>query len=632
VTNTSPLLITGFGQPITISGWAKQRITNGYTNKFAYLEQYFDQAHTMDANGNVTSNSAGLLSPYGEFFPMQPGPAALLTMPDIDPPYQRGTGVVNVVKLQLDVNHDGTMDPSFAGPDNTSQTRPFAFWVNNDCDWATYPGSPNFDPGHDKLLTLRYSDEFLKDYLNFNPRSVRDLEDYARLWICGVPALTNGNYQVTLNWANVNGSPAINLLKSVETNGGNLYLTDANIVGTTNIVWRQLDGFIGGHKYQLPTTSTLTLPGAWFTNSDNKYLLFEGAGIGSGELVLTIAQGSNVLAETSTWLDLRDVKDFYERMVVSNSFNGAISNWSSGVQTVQQASASALGDDTNLIVLVHGINVSDADWRTQSDSVFKRLYWSGFHGKFMTVKWPCLRSLQLIDFNASELHGYKSSAATITYLNQLRTRFPGYGLHLLVHSQGNAVVSEALKQGAPFDTYILSQGAIAASAYDVSAPVYPAFTNQEVLHPTPEWQPKGYRGVYTNLTGRIVNFYNTNDFVLGIWQEDQRLLKPNEAFFNGGNYYWDGTNGWHLLEGAPPLLVTDSQESRAMISRSRTLSIGQSGPESGHGVIQSGVELNVRFGFYDTIAEHSAQWTRPIQTSRPYFQEVLRSCQIQPAP
>ena len=92
-----------------------------------------------------------------------------------------------------------------------AQSHSGLFWVNNDCDWATYPGSPNFDPGSDKELTLRYSDQFLKDYLNFNPRSVRDLEDYARLWICGVPALTNGNYSVTLNWANVSGSPAINL-------------------------------------------------------------------------------------------------------------------------------------------------------------------------------------------------------------------------------------------------------------------------------------------------------------------------------------------------------------------------------------------------------------------------------------
>ena len=39
--------------------------------------------------------------------------------------------------------------------------------------------------------------------------------------MCGVPALTNGGYQVTLSWTNiVSGTPIIKLFKSVETNGG----------------------------------------------------------------------------------------------------------------------------------------------------------------------------------------------------------------------------------------------------------------------------------------------------------------------------------------------------------------------------------------------------------------------------
>ncbi len=40
VTN-SPPLFAAFGVPLTISGWAKNAISNGYSNHFAYLEQYF---------------------------------------------------------------------------------------------------------------------------------------------------------------------------------------------------------------------------------------------------------------------------------------------------------------------------------------------------------------------------------------------------------------------------------------------------------------------------------------------------------------------------------------------------------------------------------------------------------------
>ncbi len=85
----------------------------------------------MDTNGTATTNSAGGLSPYGDFFPTQPGAAALVTMPDIDTG-ERGTCTVYSVNLQLDANRDGTMDLTLGGPDNTSQSNPMRFWVNNE--------------------------------------------------------------------------------------------------------------------------------------------------------------------------------------------------------------------------------------------------------------------------------------------------------------------------------------------------------------------------------------------------------------------------------------------------------------------------------------------------------------------
>src|SRR5438034_11724680 len=100
--------------------------TNGDTKIPVYLQQYIYKAYKISTNGVVTTNQTGILSPYGEFFPTEPGPTALVTMPDVDTG-QRGTGVVNVIKLQLDVNHDSTMNLSFGGPDNTSKDRPFAF-------------------------------------------------------------------------------------------------------------------------------------------------------------------------------------------------------------------------------------------------------------------------------------------------------------------------------------------------------------------------------------------------------------------------------------------------------------------------------------------------------------------------
>jgi len=547
--------------------------------------------------------------------------------------------------FQLDKNHDLVMDKSFNGPDGTSQASPMEWWVNNDHDWSS--GSGDGYVGHDLMVGPNspwngFVDHSIVDYQGQYIECHRDLEDFARLWICGLPALTNAGYQVTLSWNVSSGAPAVNLVNSVETNGGTGYLTD------TNVAKAQVDptvyGYPGYKFAHVSPSQPYTFPANYFTNNATKHLLFEGSGIGSGELVLTIYRNSNVIAQTGAWLDLHDVKDFYERAVITNNVSGTISNWTSGIEVVQQATASALGDDTNLIVMVHGINVGDWDWQSQSDTVFKRLYWAGYRGKFATVKWPCeffnlwtLLNTDTSVFNRSEVTAYKSGAALKTYIDQLHARFPGYRLHLFVHSQGNAVVSTAIQKGAAFDTYILTQGALPDSAYDVYAPVDSTLIAAESLYGTPEWQPMGYHGIYTNFTGQIVNFYNPNDPVLACWVADQAAGKPDgyakHATTPLASYYtYDGANGWEngIFFGVfSSYLVTDPQESRAYISRSLTDSIGQSGPASAHGVIQSAVNLNANFGFNKAFpGDHSAQWVWPIQTCLPYYNQIL--VQIKP--
>jgi hypothetical protein len=629
--STTPTIMVGVGTSQQIAGYAQYGIQNGYSNTYAYLGQYFANAYAIDGNGNITTTPSGILSPYGDFFATTPGPVALVTMPDIDTGKQ-GTCTVYCVSLVLDKNHDLVMDKSFNGPDATSQSSPFVFWINDDYDYS----GASWDLGQDVQASWYYNDGYQQKI-----ESQRDLEDYARLWICGMPALTNGNYQVTLSWTNVSsGSPTINLFNTVEINGGVGYLTNldiatAQLAGADNFV-------LGGPGRAIATISPgqpFTFPASYFTNAGDKHFLFDGAITnGAGELLMTIADNSgNTIAQTSAWLDLHHIDDFFEQAVITNKMSGAKSNWTSSVEIVQPAVSSALGDDQDLIVLVHGINVKPWDCVNDAETVCKRLYWAGYHGKFAEVEWPCNlltpipSPLSPAVFNDSELQGYKASQALTTYLTQLRARFPGYRLHLLVHSQGNAVVSEAIRSGVTFDTYILTQGALPASAYDVNAPVDSDIASYEGSRPTPEWQPMGYRGIYTNFTGRIVNFYNSQDGVLNYWVTDQKLLKPS-VYFDTSYYFYNGTNSYFDPPFSANYLVTDPEESRADVSRSRTLPIGQSGPASGHGVIQSAVDLNANFGFNSDISEHSAQWTRPIQTSRPYFQQVLRSCQIIPAP
>jgi hypothetical protein len=632
-TNKSPLLVTSIGQPMTVSGWAKMAIANGDTNKFGYLEQYFTNAYSIDTNGNATTNLTGILSPYGDFFPTMPGPAALVTMPDIDTG-ERGTGIVNVIKLQLDVNHDGTMDLGFSGPDNTSAVRPFTFWINNDNDYSSTPvDSTNSPP---------ISFDYGQDHEAINGgdggqlwiSSMRDLEDYARMWICGVPTLPAAQgYSATLSWNAISGNPSIKIFNATDADGGTNYLTNTNSALAQIVMSDGSPSGVNGPAFSIGAVSTnigYSFPQNFF-DGKQKHLLFEGVGTGKGELVFTIYQGTNIIAQTGQWIELHDIKDFYEQVVLTNNQTGAISNWTSSIQAVRPSELS-LGNDTNLIVFVHGINVRPWDSLVDAETVLKRLYWAGYQGSFAEVKWPCNlltpipRPLTPTVFNASELQGYKAATAFATYLNTLHSRFSGFRLHLLVHSQGNAIASEALAQSnVSVDTYILTQAAIPDSCYDVNATDDVDLLAEE--HPgnfTPDWQPWGYRGAYTNLTVRMANFHNPQDGVVQIWVSDQLYLKPS-VFFDTSGYYYDGTNSHYAPFVGSGYVVTDPEESRSMVARSRSLALGLSGPESPSGVIQLAVDLHAEFNFSTAISEHSAQWTRPIQTSLPYYVQVLKS-------
>ena len=181
-TNANHLMITTVGNPnFQVAGYAKLAVANCYPGVYGYLGQYFTNAYAIDTNGNVTANTTGVLSPYGNFFATEPGPAALVTMPDVDFPYQRGTCAVYCVSLQVDKNSDGIMDLNFNGADATSQASPMVAWVNN---WHTVQGiNGNLD--HD----IEMVKNVLPNYAAGQITCQRDLENFFRLWICGMPKL-----------------------------------------------------------------------------------------------------------------------------------------------------------------------------------------------------------------------------------------------------------------------------------------------------------------------------------------------------------------------------------------------------------------------------------------------------------
>ncbi|HEY3761543.1 MAG TPA: alpha/beta hydrolase [Verrucomicrobiae bacterium] len=632
-TNESQLLITPVGTPLNIVGYAKLAVTNGYPGVYGYLGQYFTNAFAIDDSGNITTNSAGVISPYGNFLPLQAGPAALVTMPDPDTG-QQGTCTVYCVSLNVDANHDGNMDLTFGGTDATSQANPMEFWIDDGSDVPGAGGNPDYDapvpPASPNCVLAPFGQNQIK--------CPRDLENFARLWICGVPSIdSTGGYQVTLSWQNYSGNPAIILVPSYEADGGIGYLTNSTIAQNT----------IGYSSYgEVSPGTDLVIPDLFFDEAGTKHFLFEGSGIGEGELTMTITQNGNTIAQTGVWLDLHDIKDFYEVADATNVTSGLPPSSMISQYRIDHTTATQPNETKQVIVFVHGINNTYFDAKDSTETLFKRLYWSGYYGKVAEFKWPCAflpfdNTLNPFNYDLGEFYAWKSAAALKDYLSYLTNRLAGYQIDILAHSQGNIVASEAIKQGAPFDNYILSQAAVSAQCYDTSVPTLSSLVAADAAVPTPLYPANGgYDGYFSGLTGNLINFYNTNDYALasGIWSglqanwvADQKSQKPESYTYRFGQVYeYDTTNLTSTARyGFSSYTVTDPYEIMSQVARSRSSAAGAQ-PDIG-GVMETSAQVDLlsSFGFGSTRGDHSAEFTRPIQQTFGYYQTILNK--IQPA-
>jgi hypothetical protein len=667
-TNPTPLLIAGMGQPVQIAAFAKQIISNGDTSKPVYVAQYFDKAYKLDTNGNVTATQTGVLSPWGDFFPTEPGPVALVTLPDINTG-QRGTGVVYVVSLQLDANHDGNMDLSYFGPDCTPGLYPylygygdepslpqaFSFWVNNGSDKPGNNGQLDQDVQIEPNLPNYSQGQILPNSSYGQIRCQRNLENFARLWVCGLPNLpTSQGYAVTLGPYTYNTS--INLYAAYETNGGTGYLTDTNIAAAQiGSGYGNMLAHIGDGTYPY-----YTLP---VDNNGQPLLtrfLFEGVNPSAGNLALTISQNGQTIAQAFVYLNLQDIKNLYEQAEVTN----VIQTWPEMVQQPKTSGFEILNsppyssyDAQQLAVFVHGWRMTEWDYEDFSDTMFKRLYWQGYQGRFASLRWPT-RSADTdtnnvfgvpedkLTFNRSEHIAFESGTGAGLYFYNLRQRFTNYIISACAHSQGNIVMMEALKELAgagqsPLDNYVMMQAAVPAHCYDTTVTNLPSMLEAEANIPTPNTYANYAVGITNALRGdgRIANFYNPIDFALATgsntlftmpifgtismstsWEANESSLFMKPLILFGYSYNPTNqvaivvTNFFTEIWGVTNLqtrIVTDPLELMPFVARPRSKAAGAQG---GIGQMVNGGQLDLTtLGFTAQDYDHSGEFNRNIQ-------------------
>ncbi len=186
--------------------------------------------------------------------------------------------------------------------------------------------------------------------------------------------------------------------------------------------------------------------------------------------------------------------------------------------------------DVPYVIFVHGFNVQDWEKPRFAQTAYKRLWWSGYKGRFGEYDWPC--SLSALDFDKSEYNAWLSGTGLKDLLVRENGNHLAAGVYLLAHSQGNIVAGEALRE-AGLDTsaprplvkvYIASQAAISASYYQADVPRYKeripergAYDNDDVMGHYPHGYASElpYLEPARQMAAKWVNFYNPADWAMG---------------------------------------------------------------------------------------------------------------------
>ncbi|NNG00153.1 MAG: alpha/beta hydrolase [Desulfobacteraceae bacterium] len=456
---------------------------------------------------------------------------------------------VSVIKLELavDLDRDGTVEFGRNSSDRTSTEKPFRFWLNDDYDVVVDEGvvreemtacAPPANP--DKKVceqmdaapnwcesnsTINYtcppiSSNIATDKLK-TIECERDLEDFAPLAIKieGLPRDGNGRFTLPLGfdirlkakglsanffegkwiagtdylWVEdvmkkqVEGSAeALHLLELRESNGEKSLLQHAQIFDDDNIARTIFEG----------TGTSFTYNG-----------LVEDAGI---ELSIVNSE-KKVLLSDKAYIQLMELKHYYNHYSVGTGYMAEPETTAENVHeypTSNYIYMPIFKDEPteDYLLFVHGWRMLYHERIDFAETAFKRLYWSGYKGRFGLFSWPTgwfdkpphlyydesiwqdswsesfdliynhvLKHLQ--NYGASEYVARTSGGGLSQLIGSGIVGSTYANVHLMAHSMGNIVISEALKKvlisndsNPQIKTYLALQSALSAGAFNSLVP------------------------------------------------------------------------------------------------------------------------------------------------------------------
>jgi len=255
------------------------------------------------------------------------------------------------------------------------------------------------------------------------------------------------------------------------------------------------------------------------------------------------------------------------------------------------------------------------------ETMFKRLWHSGYKGRFAVFTWPTF--VGEFTFNDSEYRAWKCGESLKQYVNSLPA---GYARNLAAHSMGNIVAGEAVRLGASLRNYALLNAALPAMCYDHNAAL------EQWNFTTPNKDPDlgtralAYVDRFANNFGvRRINFALTQDRATTTAWQGNNFLKPESS---AGAYFYDYTPtaqaGQRLrisfLGLSPARFLIDPHESMSYACQSLTRAVGAE-PATG------GFEAVVVMDVYGFDREHSAQFIWTLNVTQPFYQRLLQELQ-----
>jgi hypothetical protein len=112
-------------------------------------------------------------------------------------------------------------------------------------------------------------------------------------------------------------------------------------------------------------------------------------------LVLTINKpdGTELAEAGSMWLDLEEVTNMFERAHIENvttTFPDMVNTTNVSAFQSDYTLNSNPDEAKQLVVFVHGWRMTENDYQSFSSTMFKRLWWQSYKGRFAALRWPTL--------------------------------------------------------------------------------------------------------------------------------------------------------------------------------------------------------------------------------------------------